>query len=179
LDNFDIFVGFLLLIDLGVVLIFLVLVFHFINFLDNKNSSKKSIKKFFFIAFVSSFILNNSFLKPFETQNGCFTFLVSWYDYFLFNSSVYKTDLNLIKEMYFSSNSFEFILINFFILYGLILSLFFFFILKKINLKQFFLFFKSFNFKNINSSYLFIRNQNLINQQDEGASLKIINKKKW
>jgi hypothetical protein len=105
--------------------------------------------------------------------------LVSWYDYFLFNSNVYKTDLNLIKEMYFSSNSFEFILINFFILYGLVLSLFFFFILKKINLKQFFLFFKSFNFKNINSSYLFIRNQNLINQQDEGASLKIINKKKW
>jgi hypothetical protein len=77
LDNFDIFVGFLLLIDLGVVLIFLVLVFHFINFLDNKNSSKKSIKKFFFIAPVSSLILNNSFLKPLEIQNGCFTFLVS------------------------------------------------------------------------------------------------------
>lgn len=179
LDNFDIFVGFLLLIDLGVILIFLILVFHFINFLDNKIFSKKPINFFFPVLLVSFFILSHNFFKPLVASDNIFSFLISWYDYFLLQNNVYKTDLNLIKEMYFYNNSFEFILINFFILYGLVLSLMFFFVLKKVNLKQFFLFFKSFDFKNTNSSYLFIRNQNLLNQQDEGASLKIINKKKW
>jgi hypothetical protein len=154
-------------------------VFHFINFLDNKNFSKKPITKFFFVLMPASYLILSSFFKPLITTSANFSFFISWYDYYLIKNHVNKTDLNLIKEVYFCNNSFEFILINFFILYGLVISLMFFFVLKKINLKQFFLFFKSFDFKNINSSYLFIRNQNLLNQQDEGASLKVINKRKW
>ena len=113
LDNFDIFVGFLLLIDLGVILIFLILVFHFINFLDNKNFSKKPINFFFPALLVSFFILSHNFFKPLVASDNMFSFLISWYDYFLLQNNVYKTDLNLIKEMYFYNNSFEFILINF------------------------------------------------------------------
>lgn len=176
IDNFDIFVGFLLLIDLGVILIFLVFVFHFINFLDNKHFIK-SYNYFLFFSVLLLILKILSITLKIEIISEYF-FLISWYDYFNVSVINYKTDLNLLKEIYFYNNSFEFILINFFILYGLISSIILFFILKKLYLTDFINTLRTYNFMSINTSFFYIRNQNLINQQDEGASLKIINKKK-
>lgn len=176
MDNFDIFVGFLLLIDLGVILIFLVFVFHFINFMDNKHSIKYYNYFILFLLLFIPFKFVSNLNSDFNSLN--YYFLISWYDFFNFFNVSYKTDLNLLKEIYFYNNSFEFILINFFILYGLVSSIIFFFLIKKLYVLDFLYYLKIKNFLFLNNSFFYIRNQNLINQQDEGASLKIINKKK-
>ena len=178
LDNFDIFVGFLLLIDLGVILIFLVFVFHFVNFLDNTNLIKRYPTLYVSILLLSillsiMFIFSNN-----STYGYSFSFFITWYDYFLLNLHYFKTDLNLLKEVYFYNNSFEFIVINLFIIYGLVLAIITFFLIKKMNLKKILYFFKSYSKLNLKTSYLFIRNQNIIAQQDEGSVLKIIRRNK-
>lgn len=183
-DNFDIFIGFLWLIDLGVGLVFLIFIFHFSNFLYKKINLKLNIKiLFYYFIFIAIFILLSYFFillekKTFYDLYILINFLISWYDYYLLFFHSFKTDLNLLREIYFFNNSLEFILINFFLLYGIISALTFFFIIKKI--------FLSLQLQNINyiinnkkkTSYIFIRNQSLLKQQDTRTSLKIWKKRK-
>lgn len=129
-----------------------------------------------FILLVNSSIFSKT---GYNNLYHIYPFLISWYNYFAISSHVFKSDLLILREIYFYTNSFEFIIINFFLLFGINLAISFFFLIKyifiKFNLKNIFLF-NEFMFK---TNFLFIRNQNLINQQDEGASLKIFIKKNY
>jgi len=179
LDNNDIFIGFLWLIDLGVGLVFLIFIFHFSNFLYKKISVRVNFfKKLILGLILSLFILILLYVNQYShsSKNELFQikqFLITWYDYFLIFNNYHKTDLNLLRELYFFNNSWEFILINFLVLYGIFTSIVFFFILKKIFTNINFASYRNINILNLNTSFLYIRNQNLINQQDEGASLKV------
>ena len=185
LDDGDIFVGFLWVIDLGVGLIFFMFILHYSTFLHQKSNVNKTSREFSFtsiatITIVSIFSFVSSPVEVASTSvlSKIWFFSVSWYDYFDFFFSSTVTDLNLLHEIYFTNNSFEFFLINFFLLYGVIASILLSFLVKRI-----------FNFMNIsqfqNTSFLqkahatfFIRNQDYLKQQSTSAGTRVWIKKK-
>lgn len=185
LDDCGVFVGFLWVIDLGVGLIFFIFILHYSTFLHQKSNLNKTSREFSFTCsalisffsiflFFSSPIANNSTSEI--TRNWFFS--ISWYDYFDFFFAATVTDLNLLHEIYFLNNAFEFFLINFFLLYGIIASVLATFLIKK--------FFNILNFSQLNgsnflhnqkSSY-FIRTQDYLKQQATSTGTRVWNKKK-
>lgn len=185
LDDGDIFVGFLWVIDLGVGLIFFMFILHYSTFLHQKSNINKTSREFSFTAlslltlitvfvFLSSPVANESQ----SALSRIWFFSVSWYDYFDFFFSATVTDLNLLHEVYFKNNSFEFFLINFFLLYGVIASILMSFLVKRI--------FNILNFSQVvNSDFIhqaratyFIRSQDYIKQQSMSAGTRIWLKQK-
>jgi hypothetical protein len=185
LDDADIFVGFLWVIDLGVGLIFFIFILHFSNFLHQKSffdlSSRFLFLFFFFFLFVFIFfyfIANpNDINLNYQLKKSWFFFL-SWYNYYSFFYSYTLTDLNLLREIYFYNNSFQFFLINFMLFYGIFASINLCFLIKRVftflNLSQL----KNLNISNEINSTFFIRNQNFIKQQNTSAGTRVWLKKK-
>lgn len=185
LDDGDIFIGFLWVIDLGVGLVFFIFILHYSTFLHQKAMINKSSREFSFLIFGALFLLlfffffsspvDNSYLKGFSKT---WFFLLTWYDYYDFFYSFTVTDLNLLREIYFYNNSFEFFLINFMLLYGIISSILMCFLIKRIfsfmNLFQF----SRYDLLNIVNSSYFIRNQNFIKQQSMSTGTRVWLKKK-
>lgn len=185
LDDADIFVGFLWVIDLGVGLIFFIFILHYSTFLHQKPNLDKTSQTLSF-TIISFFTLSSFlFLLSLPSVNeslGTFTkiwfFTVSWYDYYEFFFSSTVTDLNLLHEIYFTSNSFEFFLINFFLLYGIIASILASFLVKRIfNLLNFSHLQLSNFFNRTNSTY-FVRTQDYLKQQNTSAGVRVWLKKK-
>jgi len=185
LDDGDIFVGFLWVIDLGVGLVFFVFILHYSTFLHQKASINKSAREFSFL--VISFLFLALFLFFFTNPvdlnyvrgfSKTWFFLISWYDYYDFFYSHTITDLNLLREIYFYNNSFEFFLINFMLLYGIIASILMCFLVKRVfgfmNAHQLI----RYDFLNTVNSAYFIRNQNFIKQQATSTGTRVWMKKK-
>ena len=185
LDDGDIFVGFLWVIDLGVGLIFFIFILHYSTFLHQKPNVDQTSQSFsFFTVFTFSLIsfllffslpsVNNSI----SISSKTWFFNVSWYDYYDFFFSHIVTELNVLHEIYFTNNSFEFFLINFFLLYGIIASILASFLIKRIfsllNYHQ--LMFENF-FSKANSTY-FVRTQDYLKQQNTSTGSRVWLKKK-
>lgn len=185
LDDGDIFVGFLWVIDLGVGLVFFIFILHYLTFLHQKASIDKSSREFCFILFAIFFLyfflyffsnpIDIDYVKGFI--NSWF-FYISWYDYYdLFYSNII-TDLNLLREIYFYNNSFEFFLINFMLFYGIISSILLCFLIKRIfsflNYSQF----VNHDLLSFTNATYFIRNQNFIKQQATSTGTRVWIKKK-
>jgi len=180
IDDCDIFIGFLWIIDLGVGLIFFIFILHFSNFLYQKINFNVSMKFFFiffiFLIFILSFIF--IFLNPinlnFNTElKKTWFFLISWYDYY--NIFFFKniTELQLLREIYFYNNSFEFFLINFTLFYGIILIINFSFFIKRIFNFIHFNQIKNFKLLKKVKTNIFIRNQNFLKQQNTSTGTKV------
>lgn len=83
------------------------------------------------------------------------------------------TDLNLLHELYFTANSFEFLVINFFLLYGIVASILATFLIKRI--------FNLMNYAQLVDHRLltrarfthFIRNQDYLKQQATSAGTRV------
>merc|ERR1712242_619483 len=58
-------------------------------------------------------------------------FFISWYDYYDFFFAQSVTDLNLLREIYFFNNSWEFFIINFLLFYSIINSILISFFIKR------------------------------------------------
>lgn len=71
----------------------------------------------------------------------------------------------------------EFIIINFCLLYGIVLSIIFFFLLKKIMILLNLTNFLNTNLINGLGEFFFIRNQDFLKQQNSLAGLRVIKKK--
>jgi hypothetical protein len=180
LDDGDIFVGFLWVIDLGVGLVFFIFILHYTTFLHQKSNLDKTSKEFSYIIlssvlFISlfSFILTGTNNLASVQLLKVWNFLVSWYDYYEFFDSSAVTDLNLLHEIYFTNNSFEFFVINFFLLYGILCSILLSFLVKRF-----------FNFMNYTQfmgqpillharSTYFIRSQDYLKQQSTSAGMRV------
>ena len=185
LDDGDIFIGFLWVIDLGVGLVFFIFILHYSTFLYQKTSLEKSSREasllLFFLLFIMSFMF--FFVSPVDSSfvNGLdktWFFFISWYDYYDFFFSCTVTDLNLLREIFFYTDSFEFYIINFMLLFGIISSILLCFLIKRIfsflNLSQLL----NLDFlSKINASY-FIRNQNFLKQQATSTGTRVWLKKK-
>lgn len=181
-DDSDIFVGFLWIIDLGVGLIFFLFILHFSHFLHQKILNdvihKLFVLIFIFMIFYKYFL--QVFFQPNNNLNSkTWSFDVSWYNYYDFFLNNGITELNLLREIYFFNNSFEFFLINFMLLYGLFLSITFTFLIKRV--------FNILTFSQLNNSpwikkiqtFFFIRNQNFIKQQNTSTGTRVWEKKKY
>lgn len=185
LDDCGIFVGFLWVIDLGVGLIFFIFILHYSTFLHQKSSLQKTSREFTFLCctvitlfsillFFSSPIANNAT----NEINRNWFFSISWYDYFDFFFAVSVTDLNILHEIYFLNNAFEFFIINLFLLYGIIGAILATFLIKK--------FFNVLNFSQVSGSNFlhnqksnyFIRTQDYLKQQATSTGTRVWAKKK-
>ncbi len=185
LDDGDIFVGFLWVIDLGVGLIFFMFILHYSTFLHQKSNINKTSREFNFslVAFSSllfTFFFISSPVSNFSssTLSKIWVFSVSWYDYYDFFFSATVTDLNLLHEIYFTNNSFEFFLINFFLLYGIIASILMSFLVKRIFNLMNFSQLRDQNFLSQARATYFIRNQDYLKQQATSAGTRVWFKKK-
>ena len=185
LNDFDIFIGFLWVIDFGVGLIFFIFILHFSNFLYQK-SILNLINKFFYFSFflfffffIFLFFLKNPSNFFWNFQNNWY-FFVNWYDYYEIFNNYSVTELNLLREIYFFNNSFEFFLINFMLFYGIFNSINLTFLIKKNFNFLIFSQIKNLLILNKINTYLIIRNQNFIKQQNisTGVRVWIKNKKK-
>jgi hypothetical protein len=185
-DDGDIFIGFLWVIDLGVGLIFFIFILHFSNFLYQKANyhlfNKFVLQIIFFFLFFVIFFFLASFANAsnFNFQLArTWYFFISWYNYFFFFNSFVVTDLNLLREIYFYSNSFEFFLINFMVFYGIFSSINLTFLIKRVFLVLNFSQIKNINVLSEVNSYFFIRNQNFLKQQNTSAGARVWLKKKY
>ena len=185
LDDGDIFVGFLWVIDLGVGLVFFVFILHYSTFLHQKATINKSAREFCFMVLALFFpvLFLFFFTSPIDLHYvrgfaKTWFFLISWYDYYDFFYSHTITDLNLLREIYFYNNSFEFFLINFMLLYGIIASILMCFLIKRLfsfmNAHQLL----RYDFLNTVNSAYFIRNQNFLKQQATSTGTRVWLKKK-
>ena len=185
LDDGDIFVGFLWVIDLGVGLIFFIFILHYTTFLHQKANLEKTSREFSFLTLsvASAFSLFYFMSMPVENLSTpiitkTWFFALSWYDYYDFFFSATTTDLNLLHEIYYTNNAFEFFLINFFLLYGIVASVLMSFLVKRV--------FSVLNASQLlNHGYLaqaqstyFIRTQDYLKQQSTSAGTRVWVKKK-
>lgn len=184
LDDADIFVGFLWVIDLGVGLIFFIFILHFSNFLYQKAFvnifDRYLFLSIFFGVFVFGFFLlvHNPVDSKFNVNlKKSWYFFVSWYDFYSFYHIQVISQLNVIREIYFYSNSFEFFLINFMIFYGIFASINLCFLLKRIFNMLTFTQLKNLPLLNSMGSSFFIRNQNFIKQQNTSTGTRVWLKK--
>ncbi len=185
LDDGDIFVGFLWVIDLGVGLIFFMFILHYSTFLHQKSNINKTSREFSFslaalTALIFTFFFISSPVSNFSSSvlSKIWVFSVSWYDYYDFFFSATVTDLNLLHEIYFTNNSFEFFLINFFLLYGIIASILMSFLVKRIFNLMNFSQLRDQNFLSQARATYFIRNQDYLKQQATSAGTRVWFKKK-
>lgn len=180
LDDGDIFVGFLWVIDLGVGLIFFIFILHYSTFLHQKSNLDKTSREFTFslvavilLLSVLSFLSSPSANVSNPSLSKAWFFSLSWYDYYDFFYSSTVTDLNLLHEIYFTNNSFEFFLINFFLLYGIIVSILISFLVKRVfNLMNYSQLMDYPFLAQARTTY-FIRNQDYLKQQLTSASSRI------
>lgn len=185
LDDGDIFVGFLWVIDLGVGLIFFIFILHYSTFLHQKAKVDKSSRElsFLVLAFIFVFSFMFFFHNPTATHfqkgfNKTWFFLVSWYDYYDFFYSYIVTDLNLLREIYFYNNSFEFFLINFLLFYGILGSILLTFFIKKIFSLLMYDQVLYWDILNKSNSIFFIRNQDYLKQSATSTGTRVWLKKK-
>ena len=184
-DDGDIFIGFLWVIDLGVGLVFFIFILHYSTFLHQKSTVDKTSRELSFALLASLFFLSYLFFlsQPLDaTYSKGFSktwfFFISWYDYYDFFYSFIVTDLNLLREIYFINNSFEFFLINFVLFYGIVSSILLSFFIKRVfnflNLTQL----TSTSFLSRVNSTFFIRTQNFIQQQSTTSGARVWTKRK-
>ncbi len=182
LNQGDIFVGFLWVVDLGVGLIFFIFILHFSNFLHQKSFTNNfsrfsiSILNIIIISEILIFFLSSApnFNLPFKYVKF---YLVSWYDFYSVYNIFSCSTLQLLREVYFFNNSFEFFLINFVLLYGIFLSVILCFNLKKIFTNTTLHQFQSLKLLNHSTTSYFIRQQNFLRQQNTSTGTRVWKKK--
>lgn len=191
LDDGDLFVGFLWVIDLGVGLIFFIFILHYSVFLHQKSDINKSARESTaaLIFLVTWLALGAHWLAPVDLNSAegfskTWLFLVTWLDYYAIHSSRLVTDLNLLHEVYFVNNNFEFILINFFLFYGIVSSILLSFLLKHVFTRLALDQFVRYGLSTHPMTLGFIRNQDFLKQQSTSAGERVwvkarFNRTKW
>lgn len=185
LNDADIYIGFLWVIDLGVGLVFFIFMLHFTSFLHHKSQFNTSIKINFLgmIAYLISLLL--LYVISYPSDSSCNTdlsklwfFHLSHIDYYGILHCHEVSELNMLRDSYFTLNTFEFFSINFSLFFGLIAAILMYFMIQKI--------FNHLNYSQIKDieilssadSGFFIRNQNFITQQNTPQVVRIWSKNK-
>jgi len=161
-NDSDIFVSFLIIIDLGVFFIMFAFMLHLTKFLVNKNTYNFEFRNLFhsstilffflFYLYFTNFSTDFNFNKKIETS---WFFFVSNYNYYEINNTFFLSEMHILKEIYFSFNSFEFLLISFGIYFAVMTSYFLFLYLNKISIKNKTIFYYLMKNNKQNSTYFF------------------------
>jgi len=175
INDFDIYVGFLWVIDFGVGLIFFVFILHFTNFLYQKTEFNVSSRSLIYTPIMVIFIISMEYVNPFNNSsdnNNARVFNLTHHDYYKTYTISEVTELNILKESYFGSNAFEFFIINFSLFFGLVSSIILFFLIKEVFKVVSYSQIKDLKVLNKISSNTYIRNQNLNKQLNTLGSSK-------
>ena len=116
----DIYINFLVIIDLGV---FFILLGFLLNFISVFTLTRSFLRRrgFYFILLLGFSVLGYS--GDSSTLPPLCSFLVLFYDWFSIFSLFYFTDLQLLSDIYFTFSGLEFLLMNFY-LYTVIVCLY-------------------------------------------------------
>jgi hypothetical protein len=180
INDCDIYIGFLWVIDLGVGLVFFIFILHFTSFLFQKSQFLLYFR--YFIMFYFFFIFSLFFLYFFGFNSSAMFdsgFLKVWYfkiqyiDYYFIFFTNEVSELNTLKDSYFLLNSFEFFVINFSLLFGLLGSIFLCFLVQRIFNFLNFIYISSFSSLSTLDSSFFIRLQNYLTQTNTPANVRI------
>ncbi len=178
INDADIYIGFLWVIDLGVGLVFFIFILHFTSFLFQKSFFNLSARHFFtlLLTSISITILYYFMASPADNTFNAdllktWFFKISYMDYYLIYHSVEVTDLNTLRDTYFCLNGFEFFIVNFSLLFGLLAAILICFLIQRV--------FNYLNYSQIinyrllhsNTSGFIIRNQNFTTQQSMFSSI--------
>lgn len=120
LNNLDVLINFLIIIDLGVFFTLLAFSFNLIFIFESNFCTKTNTKitpVFLISVFFSLLVFKNETIEI----TPLFLDYVNWY--LIFNTE-FLSDMQLLSEIYFSYNFFEFILMNLILYLGLLVALF-------------------------------------------------------
>lgn len=185
LNDADIYIGFLWVIDLGVGLVFFIFMIHFTSFLQHKSLFNTSARLLIFsISILLGFFVYFYFFTNYADNllnrdlAKIWIFHITYLDYYHLLNTYEISELNTLRETYFSLNTFEFFSINFSLFFGLIAAILMYFLIQRI--------FNYLNYSQIKEaktldsmqSSFFIRSQNFISQQNMPQVVRIWNKKK-
>lgn len=185
LNDADIYIGFLWVIDLGVGLIFFIFMLHFLSFLQQKSKYLLTLRYYTISGLIAITFLSYFYLFSFNVDttlnydlSRVWSFYITYLDYYFLYFTNEVTELNVLRESYFLLNSFEFFLVNFSLLFGLVSCILLCFLVHKI--------FNFLNYSQITQLKLlakvdtnfFIRSQNFITQQNTSANVKVWSKLK-
>lgn len=180
LREMDVLIGFLWVIDLGVGLIFFIFTLHFSSFLHQKSVFNSTSKQFTLLSIL--IFMSFSYFYFYSRSIDCFSnsdLNKTWFlnvTYLNLFALIYNNESNvllMLKYLYFSSNSFEFFLINYSLFFGLVSSILSCFLLKRFYTKILFSQIMESNSLNNISSSFFIRNQNFYYQQNVHQSTRV------
>ncbi len=180
LREMDVLIGFLWVIDLGVGLVFFIFTLHFSSFLHQKSVFNSTSKQFTLLSIL--IFMSFSYFYFYSRSIDCFSnsdLNKTWFlnvTYLNLFSLIYNNESNvllMLKYLYFSSNSFEFFLINYSLFFGLVSSILSCFLLKRFYTKILFSQIMESNSLNNISSSFFIRNQNFYYQQNVHQSTRV------
>lgn len=180
LNDADIYVGFLWVIDLGVGLIFFLFILHFTSFTQQK--SQLNLLPRYFVIIFNFYILLLLFIYYvpipggnlyYKDQTQSWFFRLTHIDYYSIFNVHETTELNLLRDSYFLLNSFEFFIINFSLLFGLLGSVLLCFLIQRI--------FSILNYSQIIGinvlqsvdTGFFMRQQDFMNQQSISGAVRV------
>lgn len=172
INDADIYIGFLWVIDLGVGLVFFIFILHFTSFLFQKSFFNLSARHFFTLSLTALSITILYYFISSPTDNSfsgdllkTWFFKISYMDYYLIYNSLEVTDLNTLRDTYFCLNGFEFFVVNFSLLFGLLAAILICFLIQRVfnflNYSQII----NYRLLHLNTSGFIIRNQNFTTQQ--------------
>jgi len=185
INDADIYIGFLWVIDLGVGLVFFIFILHFTSFLFQKSYFNLSARHFIWIPLLTLFYFilfyfNSNYIEGASNSSlyKNWFFKITYMDYYSLFHTNEVTELNTLRDTYFLLNSFEFYLVNFSLLFGLLAAILMCFFIHRVF--NFLNYSQIINFKLLNSmsSSFIIRNQNFINQQNTFGSVQQWSKNK-
>lgn len=177
--QFELFTGFLWVVEGTVVFIFMLLLF-FLNVEGNYFKISLNYYKYiyiFILFLVFFFFLKNLSISYVENSLFFLNFIDLWDDYYEALNNKNMNDFLLLFLSYYSINSIEFILLGVLLLIGSIICVNLNKIQKSSKLNKLDYFFTIFNKYKDFYNYSFLRKQNLTNQANSLVSLRIYKKK--
>jgi len=178
-NDSDVFVGFLLVIDLGVFFIMFAFILHLTKFLVNKNSYNLEYKNLYYMVFLvlvlALFLYVMNFSNDFnynKTIENVWFFYVSHYNYYNISHAFFNSEMQLLKEAYFNFNNFEFFLISIGIYFGVVTTYLLFNFLNKLYIKNNALHLMKGLHNKADSTYFF-RYQDMIQQSNTRPNTRV------
>ncbi len=174
----DLFTGFLWVTECTVIFVSMLLLFY-LNTKGNWTRLNLSNYSFSFF-YIAVFILFFSISFPGELEN--FSLLPVniadlWEDYYEAIYNANSNDFTALLLSYYYFNSLEFIILGFLLLIGSVIVVCLYRLNNNIKLQKYDSLFEFFNFFNDFIDYVFMRKQNLFNQQRSASSTRIFKKK--
>lgn len=177
LSNLTVFIGFLWVIDFGVGLIFLIFMSTLTIIGDSKlNTFTQRSRKLVYVLVVWSFSIYLLHIMQFEDVRGEMfnqPINISWLNYYMLFFDYEISQLNLLREIFFYNNAWEFLLINYVVFFGLLgVIILNFYITEMHKYTSLNLLLNGGTSAN-SKAPLFIRDQNFIKQQQISSSVRL------